>query len=365
MTGRKTLNLPLILWSRYTAKIFRWTGGGVLFLSLIISLAELFSLLWKFLAKNATLGQILEWVLLGIPKNAIDALPVALLFAIVFILSELHANNELEAIFGAGIALQRFLIPLAVLSLLLCAGEFLANDRIAVPLLRQRNVLQTRLLEESDNRSAVPGLMVDNGKKIYIYNLFDKKNSRLINVQVFERDEQGMIVKKAAAPSAQFEDGTWQFINATIYIRQADGWIVQKEKRWVDSGFAEPPASFSRPAMDVRFMKYGELQSHIRFLHSAGLPAEEASVELQRRLSFALTPLVVVGLAAVFAGRFRKSVFLLSLLASLSCATLYYVAQMIASLAAKSKMLSPPLAVWGVMGLFGIISAVSYFKART
>ncbi|MCX8012934.1 MAG: LptF/LptG family permease, partial [Rectinema sp.] len=90
-----------------------------------------------------------------------------------------------------------------------------------------------------------------------------------------------------------------------------------------------------------------------------------AEVELQRRLSFALTPLVVVGLAAVFAGRFRKSVFLLSLLASLSCATLYYVAQMIASLAARSRMVSPNLAVWGVMGLFSAISAVSYLKAKT
>lgn len=365
MARRKTYNLPLILWSRYTARILRWTGGGMLFLSLIISLAELFSLLWKFLAKNAALGSILEWVLMGIPKNAVDALPVALLFAIVFILSELHANNELEAIFGAGIALQRFLVPLAVLSVLLCAGEFLAGDLIAVPLLRQRSVLQTKLLEESDSRAAVPGLMVDNGKKIYVYNLFDRKSNRLVSVQAFERDGQGMLVKKAAAPSAQFEDGTWQFINATIYVRQGDGWVVKKEKRWSDPGFAEPPASFSRPAMDVRFMKYRELQNHIRFLYSAGLPAEEASVELQRRLSFALTPLVVVGLAAVFAGRFRKSVFLLSLLASLSCATLYYVAQMVASLAAKSKMISPALAVWGVMGLFGIISALSYFKART
>ncbi len=360
-----SLKMPLILWSRYSTRILRWTIGGMFFLSLVVSLAELFSLLWKFLAKNAAIGPVSQWVMLGMPKNAVDVLPVAFLFAIVFILSEMHANNELEAIFGAGVALQRFLFPLVAMSLMLCITEFIVGDRIAIPLLRERNVLQMRLLEETDSRSTVPGLMVDNGRKIYIYSLFEKKSSRLVNVQAFKRDEHGLISKKIAASSAQFEQGSWQFMNATIYLNHGEAWTVLKEHRWTDPDFDEPPASFSRPAMDVRFMRFQELRNHIRFLHSAGLPVEEAEVELQRRLSFALTPLVVVGLAAVFAGRFRKSVFLLSLLASLSCATLYYVAQMIASLAARSRMVSPNLAVWGVMGLFSAISAVSYLKAKT
>jgi len=44
---------------------------------------------------------------------------------------------------------------------------------------------------------------------------------------------------------------------------------------------------------------------------------------------------------------------------------LYYVAQMLASLAAKARMSSAGLAIWSVMLLFAAASTVSYFKART
>jgi len=48
--------LPIILWRALLGKVFIWTIGGTLFLSLVISLVELFSLLWKFLAQMLFLG---------------------------------------------------------------------------------------------------------------------------------------------------------------------------------------------------------------------------------------------------------------------------------------------------------------------
>jgi len=90
--------------------------GGTLFLSMLSSLVELFSMLWKFLARDVPLWDILQWIGLGAPQYIVDSLPVAFLFAIVFTLSNWHANNELEAVFSAGISLQRFLLPF-------CAGS--------------------------------------------------------------------------------------------------------------------------------------------------------------------------------------------------------------------------------------------------
>jgi len=356
---------PLILWRTFSQRILLWTAGGTLFLTLVISLAELFSLLWKFLARDAPLLDILQWIGLGTPKHIVESLPVAFLFAIVFTLSNWHANNELEAVFSAGISLQRFLLPLFVLSMVFCAAEFYITDAVSIPSLRMRNALQAEILKESDSRYTVPGFIADGGRLVYTYRYFDEKRLRLNDISIVERDPAGNLIRKVSAPNARWEGGAWQFLNASIYEKKDGSWRYSRVAEFSDPTFSEPPSGFSRPTMDVRLLSTKGLQDQISFLKAAGLPSADADVEKQRRISFSLTPLIVIGLAGVFAGRFRKSIFLLSMLFSLSSATLYYVAQMIASLAARAGMVSPVLSIWGVMLGFALVSVAAYLSART
>lgn len=356
---------PAILWNILLRKVALWTAGGALFLSLIISLAELFSILWRFLAHDAPMLGILAWVGLGAPRHVVEALPVAFLFANVFILSDWHANHELEAVFSAGISLQRLLIPLVVFSVALCAFEFGVTERLSIPFLRERVSLQASTLKESDSRNSIPGLIVDQGRYVYTFRYYDSKNQRLYDVSIIERNTQGDLVRRISAKNARWNEGLWQFMDASIYTNEGGSWRFAGVSDFSDPNLNEPPSSFERPAMDVKLLSIKELGAQIKFLRSAGLPSADAEVERQRRFSFSLTPLIVIGLAGAFIGRFKKSIFLMSMLFSLSSATLYYVAQMLASLAAKSGMLSPMLAIWSVMCCFAAISVASYLSART
>ena len=357
--------LPIILWTALLKKVFIWTIGGTLFLSLVVSLAELFSLLWKFLAQNALFWDIVFWIGLGITNHMVDTLPVAFLFAIVFVLGDWHANHELEAVFSAGISLQRLLIPILAISMILCAAEFCFTNYVSIPFSRTRNDLQSRMLKESAGKQTVPGLIVDGGKQVYTYRYFDEKNLRLYDVSVIERDTDGNLTRKISAVNAKWEQGAWVFANPTIYKRQDNDWLFLKFENFSDPMIREPPSSFTRPSMNPRLLSMKELNKHIEFLKTSGLPIVDAEVEKQKRLSFSLTPLIVVGLAAAFSGRFKKSVFLLSLLFSLCSATLYYVAQMIASVSAKSGLVSPTISIWAVIIVFSAISTISYLSART
>jgi lipopolysaccharide export system permease protein len=360
--GRGT---PIILWKEFSKRILLWTIGGTLFLSMLLSLVELFSILWKFLARDASLSHILQWIGLGTPKHLVDSLPVAFLFAIVITLSNWHATNELEAVFSAGISLQRFLLPLFVFALAFCAAEFYITDAISIPFLRIRNTLQSEILKESDSRATVPGFIAEGGRFVYTYRYFDEKHLRLYDIVIVERDRAGNVLRKLSAPNARWEGGRWMFPTATIYEESNGAWRYARIAEFSDPAFAEPPSGFSRPTTDVRLLSTKGLQEQIHFLKAAGLPWVDAAVEKERRLSFSLTPLIVIGLAGVFAGRFRKSIFLLSMLFSLASATLYYVAQMIASLAAKAGVLSPVLSMWGVVLGFSVVSIVAYLRART
>ncbi len=354
-----------LLWGSLLRKVALWTAGGALFLSLVISLAELFSILWKFLAHDASLLNILAWIALGAPKHFLESLPVAFLFAIVFILSDWHANRELEAVFSAGISLQRLLIPVVALSLLLCVFELALTEYVSIPFLRDRETLQSLTLQESTTKNSIPGLIVDKGKYIYTFRYYDMKNQRLYDPSIIERNAEGDLVRRISAQNAHWDHGTWKFFDAAIYTNDGGSWAFTETADFSDPQLSEPPSSFERPAMDVRMLSIKELGAQITFLNSSGLPSTDAEVERQRRYSFSLTPLIVIGLAGAFIGRFKKSIFLLSMLFSLSSATLYYVAQMIASLAAKSGMLPPTLAIWSVMWCFAIVSIASYLSART
>ncbi len=358
-------NAPALLWNSLLRKVVLWTAGGSLFLSLIMSLAELFSILWRFLAHNAPFLRILAWIGLGAPKHIAESLPVAFLFAIVFILSDWHANRELEAVFSAGISLQRLLLPVVAFSLFLCVFELVLTEYMSIPFLRARDTLQASSLQDSTTKNSIPGLIVEKGKYIYTFRYYDMKNQRLYNPSIIERNAQGDLVRRISAQNAHWDHGIWRFMDASIYTNEGALWKFVKTAEFTDPQLNESPSSFERPTMDVRLLSIQELSAQIQFLNSSGLPSTDAEVERQRRFSFSLTPLIVIGLAGAFIGRFKKSIFLLSMLSSLSSATFYYVAQMVASLAAKSRILSPTLAIWSVMCCFALISVVSYLSART
>jgi len=184
---------------------------------MLSSLVELFSMLWKFLARDVPLLDILQWIGLGVPKYIVDSLPVAFLFAIVFILSNWHANNELEAVFSAGISLQRFLLPLFVLALAFSAVEFYITDAVSIPFLRMRNTFQSEILKESDSRATVPGFIAEGGRFVYTYRYFDEKQLRLYDIVIIEKDGEGNLLRKLSAPNARWEGGRWVFAHATIY----------------------------------------------------------------------------------------------------------------------------------------------------
>ncbi|MEJ5185024.1 MAG: LptF/LptG family permease, partial [Rectinemataceae bacterium] len=152
-----------------------------------------------------------------------------------------------------------------------------------------------------------PALMLRAGRLVYSYSFFDEKRQRLLNPVVVERDAEGKIIRRISAQEARHEEGIWIFLQGDIYTSTGQGWQWEPFDRWSDPLMNEPPSSFTKPTQDARQMRMGELRSFMDFLRQTGIPVVEAQVEYHRRFSFLLTPLVVVGLAAAFAGRYRRS----------------------------------------------------------
>jgi len=355
---RKVLSLTL---SRFL--------GGEAFLVGILLLADLFSSMWRFLAMEAPAGKILLWVLAGLPANAVQIVPVALLFGITLALAEMHADGEMIVACGSGISVQSLSLPLVILSALLAIGIFGMNDLVTVPSSALRDQLFKTLTGQRSQVNQIPdiALLSNSGRIIYRIGHYDALTRKIFDVDIVAKDGGGGIEYRLLSPSGSWTADGWEFTNARIFHRKnpQGGWTETSHKLFRNPELNEPPESFGMVREKPGLLKTSELAVHLARLEETGMPQAEAATEYHKRFSFMLTPLIVCGLSVPFAGLFRKNTLLMSLLFSLGTATVYYVAQMLGSLAAKTGWLPPWLGIWGVTITFSVISAFGFFKART
>ncbi|MCX7026827.1 MAG: LptF/LptG family permease [Spirochaetes bacterium] len=359
---------PWILRFAILGEVLKRFLGGELFLVGIMILADLFSSMWRFLAMDSSVADILVWVGAGAPSHVLEVLPIALLFGITFSLAELQTDGEFLAICGSGISVQSLSLPIVVFSILLGGFLYFGGDGFVVPAASLRDQVYAKMTgQKADAQAAVDiTIMARGGRVVYRAQSLDTSGKRLIETDVVMRGSDGALSLRILAPRAEWRDGLWHFQNPRLFERLADGsWTERDQIEFSDSLLDETPSSFAFQRVKPAHMRTEELAEHAAALKDAGLPSAEAATEYYKRLAFLLTPLIVCGLSLSFSGFFRKNVLLMSLLFSLATATVYYVAQMLGSLSAKLGLVDPALAVWGVTAFFVLASAAGFLRART
>lgn len=341
--------------------------GATLFFVLLLQLADLFANLWRYLSLEVPAAAIAKAALLYAPTCVSYALPISLLFATAFALGSLYATNELVVVFGSGISLPAFVLPLLLLAGGLCAFSFWFEDSVVIGSYRAKTILVRELLKQSRSLSnADVSVLAEGGRLVYRAEFYDDASRSVSGMTLIERDQDGTPRLRAEAAQARWEGGRWILSRARIFERGADGvWTERSQGSFSRPDLVEPPESFRSQNLDLREMRREELAGHAAFLARAGLPAAAAEAEIHKRRAFALTPLVVVLLSAALGGRFRKNVLLLSLLSSLIGATGYYVVQMVGMLLAKNGAVAPAAGAWAPTLAFGLLGLGLFARART
>ncbi|MFP4378458.1 MAG: LptF/LptG family permease, partial [Spirochaetales bacterium] len=88
---------------------------ALLFFVTILQLVDLFENITRYIDLAVPAADIVRVQVLFLPRSLHFSIPMALLFAVSFALGTLYSNNELIAVFGSGISLQRFVVPVLIL----------------------------------------------------------------------------------------------------------------------------------------------------------------------------------------------------------------------------------------------------------
>jgi len=114
---------------------------------MIVIFVDMVGNLSKFIDKEVPLAVIIKYYIFYIPYLIILVLPIAMLLASLFSLSQMANHNELTAIRSAGISLTRILIPLFIFGLLISTFALGFGEKIVPSANQEKTKIEDEYIE--------------------------------------------------------------------------------------------------------------------------------------------------------------------------------------------------------------------------
>ena len=331
---------------------------------LLLSLIDLFANLVRYLNYEVPFAEIMKISFFYLPKSFSYALPISLLFAAAYTLGDLYARNELTSIFSSGIPFWRFSLSLAFIGLFASVFSFFFDDTVVIPTLRVKNELARRFLHQqtAENNSDIV-IKAKNGQLIYSVDFYDTGAQALNGISIVEQDDEGNFISLIRSQRATWTGEYWSFVNPIVYYWDDD--LLRTKPLPYTDAYREQPDTFRRNAVKVDELPAREAGLLVQDLKTAGLPYIEAQADFFHRFSYATVSFVIMILSISMGGRFRKNILLMSLLASLSVAVVFYVMEMISMMMAKLGYIPTFIGAWFPVASFIVIGLLLLRGAKT
>ncbi|MBQ5998618.1 MAG: LptF/LptG family permease [Treponema sp.] len=342
--------------------------GALGFFSLVLILVDLLMNLTNYLQNGASASQVAQVMLLYFPKTCWYAMPLGVLFAVAYTLSDLYACNELTAIFSSGISLLHFTFPLLLFSVIMSFGLYFFENYLVVPTYSKKMQLQGQLLKEekSLNKNNIV-VISDNGHIIYKAKFYENSQKRLSDLYLVIRDENKRLDSIVHADAAVWNsnENHWNLMSAIQYKYEDNTIKTLKLEKELCERLTESYETFQNNVVSIAEVDSHTAKVYISHLRRTGLPFNQELSEYYKKFAFPAIVFIVVFLSIGLSGKSRKNVLLISLSLSVSAAVLFYVLQMVTMLMAKFGYISPFMGAWFPVFLFIIISIVLLHYART
>ena len=322
---------------------------SLIFIALILNLVDLFMNISRYLEMDAPARDVFKVMLLYVPKTVWYAAPIAFLFSVTYILSDLYAKNEMEAIFASGVSLFRFVMPVLVVAIMLSIGMFFLEDKLVVTTLEQKTQLQNLLLDqqESANNDNIV-VLSDSAKIIYKARRYRDTTKRLENVFFVFRDDNKKLDAIIHADEALWneEKQVWEISDAVQYENNGETLLKTPVSQKYTSLLTESYEIFKKTTVDVSTVSVADAKIYINHLKKAGLPYNEPLSVYYKKFAFPFILFIAALLAVGVTGKTRKNVLLISLSLSITAVVLFYVFQMVTMVLAKTGVMTPFMGAW-------------------
>lgn len=335
---------------------------------------DLFAELNTFQSKKLLPRDIAEYYLINMPETLAVILPITVLLALLYTLTNHARHHEITAIRAAGVGLWRLCLPYLVVGLLASVGLFALNE-LVVP---DSSEAADKILNRHASKPAgsllpnqVPNLGFSNSRegRIWVIGIYNTDTAEMTKVKVNWKLVDGSS-RWLLADRAVRTNEVWTFYNVMEYTESPGTRTLPMPSLETNAlafpEFSETPdeikseikisaatrsstRSARLPELSIR-----EILSYLR-LHPEPLRANELYTKLYGRLAAPWTCLVAVLIAIPFgAGGGRRNVFV-GVASSIVICMLYYFLQPLCLTFGSAGYMPPWLAAWLPNLVFGTV----------
>jgi lipopolysaccharide export system permease protein len=320
-------------------------------------------------------GDIARYYLVKTPEFIVLVLPMALLLALLYALTNHSRHNEITAIRAAGVSLWRLCLPYLAVGLLASMAVFWLNeycvpqsDDAAEQIRNSRSPLPTG----APGKDKVLNAGITNARdgRQWVIGMYDLRTGEMLRPVVVSKLADGSHVELRASRAVRLK-GIWNFYDALEYKRPAQPdalpLLLLKTNLLAKPEFSETPEQIKS---EIQISNGSGLSKAKRadipiavilnYLRLHPYPSQGAALytKLAGRLAAPWTCFVVVLIAIPFgAGSGRRNVFV-GVASSILICFAYFVLQQVCLAAGTGGKLPPWMAGWlpnlafGLTGLF-------------
>lgn len=230
-----------------------------------------------FLSGHATSGLILRFYLLQIPSVIVLSVPVGLLLALLYTLTQMSRRNEIISMLCAGRSLYRIFVPLVAVGLVMTGVLALCNRELAPQAGAVRDAMKEEI--KSGNKKVAGStwnLLFRNreDRRLWFLTHLNRDSNEAFRVEIIQQNEAGLVTEKWYGLNVSYvpETRTWILGSARhVKVDEAGNQVSSESSPRLEiSGWNETPWKIASSTMNSEFMGVPELTDYLH--HNAEFP---------------------------------------------------------------------------------------------
>jgi LPS export ABC transporter permease LptF/LPS export ABC transporter permease LptG len=365
-SGRRTVSVL----NRYIGAIYlKMIGLSLAASYLIFFLFELKGLLDAVVERKQPAILLLNYFAYFIPGALVLTLPFAAMIAAVLAVTVLSRHGELTALKASGMSARRICLPIILITVLLCLGLHLIDDRLAPETNRRAQAVKDRIQGRSPRTygwSPAGRWTFGGDGRLYHYRLFDPKELRFQGLSVFRVDlAAARVLEQWFCVSARWDGRAWvaergwhrafpepgstgdyhRFDREEISVFDHPDNFTRQEKTLVAGNDLPQQASIV------------DLAEEIAGLAKSGYDTTRLRVQYWQKTAAVATPLVTVLLGLPFAFKVGRRGSMYGVGVGLVLAIVFWATAAIFNALGLETILPPLLAAWSPNVFFSAVGA--------
>ncbi|MCX8107955.1 MAG: LptF/LptG family permease, partial [Verrucomicrobiae bacterium] len=331
---------------------------------------DLVSDLDEFQKSHFTVLDVCKYYLILFPQLLVTVLPISLLLALLYVLTNHARQHELTAMRASGVSLWRISVPYLVVGMTFGIALFVLNEFVVPDAEEKASAMFYKYQPRGEsNPEWHVGLAFRNERDNRIWNVsaYNKKTGEMRHVAV-EWILPDRSRRRYAAEAAIYTNGTWLFKGLKELHYGPDGGLPyhrSETNEMVMTDFRETPEQINsdikfsnirqaraikRPQLSVR-----EILDYQR-LHPAQNPRDRASLETQlhARLAEPFKCIIVVPIAMAFGASAPRRNVLVGVAGSIFITFAYFIIWSLSFALGTGQYIPPIAAAWAPNAIFAV-----------